>query len=54
MTKGQGSALDPVGPSRECVLRTTAPDPHLFGHLLSNGVWGLVPSGSRAEPWPSF
>jgi 4-diphosphocytidyl-2-C-methyl-D-erythritol kinase len=27
-SKGQGAALDPLGPSRECVLRTTAPDPH--------------------------
>ena len=24
---GQGSALDPLGPSRDSVLRTTAPDP---------------------------
>jgi len=21
---------------------------------LTKGVWGLVPSGSRAEPWPSY
>jgi len=25
--EGQGSALDPLGPSRLGVLRTTAPDP---------------------------
>jgi hypothetical protein len=25
--EGQGSALDKLGPSRDCVLRTTAPDP---------------------------
>jgi hypothetical protein len=28
-TQGQGSALDPLGPSRFGVLRTTAPDPIL-------------------------
>src|SRR5580698_6143385 len=28
--EGQGSALDPLGPSRDRVLRTTAPDPVLF------------------------
>ena len=28
--KGQGSALDPLGPSRLGVLRTTAPDPNFI------------------------
>ncbi len=51
--EGQGLCpWTPLGPSRECVLCSTAPDPHLFAHVLSHGVWGLVPSLVQGQsPW---
>ena len=35
--EGQGSALDPLGPSRLGVLRTTAPDPNFIGSEIGIG-----------------
>jgi signal transduction histidine kinase len=43
--EGQGSALDPLGPSRDRVLRTTAPDPNFMirsASLKLAAVYGLL------------
>jgi hypothetical protein len=43
--EGQGSALDPLRPSRLGVLRATAPDPILFVPVLAADGGG-TPSGA--------